>query len=436
MTKASDAGAAVRHGALRYMNPALLSAFQGLRGFARSLLRRPPSGLAAIAFCAGIAAQASGEPLSYVDQSISLNGEQQTARVPRGYRLELVTAALDGPRLMTFAKNGDLFIGSRSGNVYRLPPPYTEPEVLVKFGGYPHSVALRENEILIARTDGVYRAPYRLGQKNLERGALQLLAPLPTGGGHSSRSVGVGPDGRVYVSLGINGNCADQYLGGSYSFSDRRGGVLVLLEDGAVARWEVYGSGLRNPVGFDWHPETGALYASNNGPDHWGYELPPEYFSRVDAGSFHGMPWFQFDGQGMKRDSCIRREPPRPVQDIVAPVATFPARNAPLGVSFVPKGALDDSLEFDAIVALHGSWGTRPSGGHLGDPATRRPPKVVVVRFENGEARRVEDLISGFQLQNGDRWARPAGVGIGPDGALYFTSDSETHGLFRLQRQP
>jgi glucose/arabinose dehydrogenase len=112
----------------------------------------------------------------------------------------------------------------------------------------------------------------------------------------------------------------------------------------------------------------------------------------------------------------------------------FPARNAPLGVTFVPQGALDKALEVDAIVALHGSWATRPAGDYFGNKATRRPPKIVVVRFENGHALRVDDLITGFQLPDGQRWARPAGVAVGLDGALYFTSDSDTHGLFRLRR--
>jgi len=381
-------------------------------------------------------AQAGTEALTHQDQVITINGERRVARVPEGHRLELLTVALDGPRLLMFSSNGDLFIGSKSGNVYRLPPPYTAPEVLVAPGGYPHSVALRKNEILIARTDGVYRAPYKPGQRKLASGALKLLAALPGGGGHSSRTVGVGPDGRVYVSLGISGNCSDEYLGEPYSFNDRRGGILVLREEGGKARWETYASGLRNAVGFAWHPASGVLYASNNGPDHLGYEQPPEYFSRIDAGSFHGMPWFQYDGRGIRRDDCIKREPPRPLEDVAAPVATFPARNAPMGVTFVPEGAMDKALAGDAIVALRGSWGTQPGGGFFGDAATRRPPKLVAVRFKDGQAQRVDDLITGFQLENGERWARPVGVAIGPDGALYFTSDSDTHGLFRLKKLP
>jgi glucose/arabinose dehydrogenase len=361
--------------------------------------------------------------LEYRQQTLALGRTSVTVTVPAGYTLELLNANLDTPRLLTFAKNGDLFVGSRS-KVYRLPPPYTRAESFVELNDYPHSVAFRPGEILIAQTSGLYRAPYEPGQRQLSRQDVTLLAPLPGGGGHSSRTVAIGPDGRVYLSLGMSGNCSNQYLGQNYPFRDRRGGVLVLREEGGKAEWEIYASGLRNPIGLDWHPETRVLYASNNGPDHWGYELPPEYFSRLEPGSFHGMPWFQFNGQRVRRDNCIRATPPRPAGQVVKPVATFPARSAPMGVAFVLKGAMDERFSGDAVVALHGSWATQPTGGPFGHPATRRAPKLVVVRFGNGEARRVDDLVTGFQLKDGSRWARPVGVAIGPDGALYFTSDS------------
>jgi glucose/arabinose dehydrogenase len=295
-------------------------------------------------------------------------------------------------------------------------------------------VALRDGEILIAQSDGLYRAPYRPGQAAIAPETLTLLAPLPGDGWHSSRTVRIGPDGRVYVSLGISRNCSDEYLGETYPFERRRGGVAVLHEDGGTARFEPYASGLRNPVGFDWQPQTRVLYASNNGPDHLGYEQPPEYFSRLDAGSFHGMPWFQFDGKQLRRDACVDSPPPRPASDVVLPVATFPAHSAPLGVAFVPPGALGPRFAGDAVVALHGSWATRPFGKASGDPATRRPPKLVRVRFRDGEAQGVDDLVTGFQLDDGARWARPAGMAFGPDGALYFTSDGGAiQGLFRLR---
>lgn len=387
-----------------------------------------------IACCVAVQVHASTKAISYRKQVFTLNGEPHTVQVPKGFVLELLTTALKGPRLLTFSANGDLFIGSRSGRVYRLPPPYTTPETFVDLGDYPHSVAFRKNEILIARTDGLYYASYHPGQKKLDPKDVKLLAALPGGGGHNSRTVAVGPDGRVYLSLGISHNCSDQYLDDSYPPDDRRGGIMVLDEKDGKAVWRTYASGLRNPVGFAWRPKTGVLYASNNGPDHWGYNLPPEYFSRIDAGSFHGMPWFQYDGHRIRRDECIKSAPPRPMREVKVPVATFPARNAPLGVTFVPKGGLFKALESDAIVALHGSWATLPDGGFLGNRATRRPPKIVAVRFENDQAKRVDDLVTGFQLTDGRRWARPAGVAIGPDGALYFTSDGGINGLFRLRR--
>lgn len=382
--------------------------------------------------CMACPAQAGTQTLAYETQTLTVDGASRTVRVPQGYRLEWL-AAMDSPRMLAFAANGDLYAGSKSGKVYRLPPPYTNPEVLVEPGGYPHGVAFRPGEILIAKTDGVYRAPYRAGQPRIAPEAVTLLAALPAGGGHSSRTVGVGPDGRIYASLGIQGNCSDQYLGAGYPFNDRRGGVLVLNESGGNANWEPFASGLRNPVGFDWHPQTGALHATNNGPDHLGYDQPPEYFSRLDAGSFHGMPWFQFDGSRLHRDDCVSSAPPRPAGEVTLPAATFPSRNAPLGMAFVPKGAMDARLESDAAVALHGSWGTQPSGGFIGLPSTRRPPKLIVVRFRDGQAARVDDLVTGFQSRSGQRWARPAGVAFGPDGALYFSSDSDAQGLFRLR---
>lgn len=230
--------------------------------------------------------------------------------MPAGYRLELLTDQLEQPLLLSFAPNGDLFIGSRSGEIYRLESPYNDPAVLLRLDDYPHSVAFRPHEILIAQTSGLYHAPYEPGQETVALDRVHLIVGLPGGFGHTSRTVRVGPDDRIYLSLGISHNCSDQYLDESHPFDARRGGVLVLRQDTNPLRWDVYASGLRNPVGFDWNPSTAVLYASNNGPDHLGYDQPPEYFAWLDPGSFHGMPWFQYDGERIHRDLCIGSQPP------------------------------------------------------------------------------------------------------------------------------
>ena len=365
-------------------------------------------------------------------QLLTVAGKNWPLAVPEGMRLELLTDKLEQPRLMEFLPNGVLLIGSRTGKVFRLAPPYTRPSVLVELEDYPHSLAYREGELLIAQTDGLYRAAFTPQDTRLEWDDVEQLAPMPGGGGHSSRSVAIGPDSRVYIALGISGNCSDEYLDPSYPFNNRRGGVLVLDESGTVPRWKTYAAGLRNPVGFDWHPVTNTLYASNNGPDHLGYDQPPEYFSRLAPGSFHGMPWYQFNGEEITRDDCIRKSPPRPASEVPPPVATFPARNAPMGVAFIPGPTLGSRFQHNAIVALKGSWGTQPSGGMFGRKSSRRPPALVMVDFSDGQAGRVYAFVTGFQQADGERIARPVGVSIGPDGYLYFTSDSHTEGLFRL----
>lgn len=385
-----------------------------------------------VLFALGMAYCANAELISigYERQEITYRGERFLLHVPAGHQLTSLTRDMQRPRLFIFDQAGNMVVGSRSGNVYRLAPPYKNPEVLLTLPDYPHSVAIRGDYLYIAQTSSLSRIRYRPSMASLDKENLQQVAAIPGGGGHSSRTLRIGPDKRLYVSLGLSGNCSDEYLDEPYSFEDRRGGVMVLDETTSPPVWKTFASGLRNPIGFDWHPITRAMYASNNGPDHLGYEQPPEYFSKLAENSFHGMPWFQFDGQQIRRDDCVESAPPR--TDVIKPVAVFPARNAPMDVRFIDSGELAEQYKGNALVALHGSWGTQPDGSGSGHPATRRPPKVVMVRFEKGKVVRVDNFISGFQNKDGYRLARPMGLGVGPDGVLYITSDGGINGLFRL----
>lgn len=244
--------------------------------------------------------------------------------MPEGYRLELVTTELRGSRMILIGPAGELLIGSKSGLIYRLVQPYREVEVLARVGGYPPSLLVRDDELFVAGTDGVYAIGYTSG-KPLDMVHPRTVATLPSGPGHNTHTIALGPDGRICVSLGISSNFSEQFLGEPCAFDQSRGGVLVLNETVEPLVWETCASGLRKPVGFDSHPGTGVMYASNNGPDHLGYENPREYFSKLEPGSFHGMPWFQYDGERLRRDGCAAREPPLPIGQVAVPLATSPA---------------------------------------------------------------------------------------------------------------
>ena len=186
-------------------------------------------------------------------------------------------------------------------------------------------------------------------------------------------------------------------------------------------------------MGFGWHPGSGGLFATNNGPDHLGFEQPPEHFAELSAGSFHGMPWYQWMNGEVVRDNCIDSEPPRAMEEVVTPNVTFLSRSAPLGMDFVPDSAAGD-MAGNAVIAIHGSWGMRQDENGDDDPDSKRPPKLSVVTFSDGRPVAAHDLLTGFQLPGGSRWARPAGVAVHPNGDIYWTSDAAAMGVYRLRR--
>ena len=366
-------------------------------------------------------------------QLFKYRNKQYELTVPDGYQFELMTDRLDGPRMLSFDAENNLLIASKSGAIYRLAPPYRQATILAELDNYPHSITVFKNMIYVAQTDGVYKADYSPGNEKISSNKFIKIASLPDTGGHNSRTLALGTDNLIYVSLGITANCSDEFLHSSYPFDLRRGGVYVFDPAADETKLKMFANGLRNPVGFDWHPVSQIMYSSNNGPDHLGFDLPPEYFSEVTAGSFHGMPWYQYDGDKIIRDGCIKSKPPYALSKVSKPVATFDARNAPMGVAFFPEDSQFSKFANNAVVALRGSWATRPSWNAKRAAASRRHPKLMLVVFnQQHRAIAVKEFITGFQLENGNRLARPVGVKTGPDGALYITSDYGIEGLFRL----
>ena len=366
-------------------------------------------------------------------QTLTVNGHSIQLKVPLGLKVEFLSA-LYNPRFLALGPSEELIVGSGGANIYRMKKPYRIPEILVSLPGRNHSVIYREGQLFIAETAGLYAAAYSGPDTLLDSSDFILYVKLPSEtGGHWSRTVIVGPDNRLYIGIGISGNCSDEYLDERYPFERRRGGVFVVDETVNPPQLIPYASGLRNPIGVAFNPETSVLYASNAGPDNLGYDLPPEVFSALSNRSFHGMPWFQYYDGAFRSGECATSPAPRPSSEATPPSVTFEARSTPQGITFVTNAFLSDYFNGNALVAIHGSWAVVPDGGL----ETRRPPKIVMVKFFDGQPIAVEDIVTGFQRSDGSRFARPSGMLMGPDGQLYFTSDAgDVTGLFRLGPTP
>ncbi len=337
--------------------------------------------------------------------------------------------SLNSARLFVFGPEREILIGTKTSRIYRIAFPYKRAELLADIpdSSAVHSLALRNNELFAADSCAIYRAIYQPDKKP----DFKLFIKLPCqSAGHYTRTVINGPDNQLYVSLGISGNCSDEFLGYKYPFEKRRGGIYRIAEptNGNPALIP-YAAGLRNPIGMAFSKDN-VLFATNAGADNLGYELPPEILARTHEGSFHGMPWYQYYDGEFHSGKCTKKPSPVNIKNADKPAALFAARSTPIGIDFLTGQALDGNYADSAIVAIHGSWG-KPAGG---GPASRREPKITQVIFSPDGKTKIRDLINGFQRNDGSRLARPAGIKQGPDGHIYFSSDGgDAQGLFRIR---
>jgi glucose/arabinose dehydrogenase len=254
----------------------------------------------------------------------------------------------------------------------------------------PTGIAFRGDTLYFAEENAVMR---------LDPGAsapTTVVANLPAGGAHRTRTIAFGPDNRLYVAVGSSCDvCIDAPL---------RAAVTRYNLDGSGAH--TFATGLRNSVGLAFHPTTGELWANNNDRDELGDDLPPEHLNILKDGKWYGWPQCYLPGKPNPEYSgadCSTVEPP---------ALTVQAHSAPLGLAFYTGAMFPADYRGDAFMTYHGSWNRQAKTGY----------KVVRVRIENGRPTAAEDFVTGW-LVGQTAWGRPVAVLVAADGALLVSDD-------------
>jgi glucose/arabinose dehydrogenase len=271
----------------------------------------------------------------------------------------------------------------------------------------PFGMALVGNDLYVADSDAIMRFPYHEGDTKITAPG-EKLADLPAGriNHHWTKDLVASPDGsKLYATVGSNSNVGEN---GIEAETNR---AAVLEVDRASGKWRLFASGIRNPNGPSFQPQSGALWVTVNERDELGDDLVPDYMTSVKDGGFYGWP-YSYYGQHVD----ARVDPPRPdlVAKAIVPDYALGAHTASLGLTFNTGNLFPQEMAGGAFIGQHGSWNRKPRAGY----------KVIFVPFANGKpAGPPQDVLTGFLNADGEAQGRPVGVKIDKQGALLVADD-------------
>jgi glucose/arabinose dehydrogenase len=271
----------------------------------------------------------------------------------------------------------------------------------------PFGMVLVGDDFYVADSDAIMKFPYHAGDIKIDAPGVKL-ADLPAGtiNHHWTKDITASADGsKLYVTVGSNSNVGENGIEAEKDRAD------VLEVDRANGQWRVFASGLRNPNGPSWQPQSGALWVTVNERDELGDDLVPDYMTSVKDGAFYGWP-YSYYGQHVD----VRVNPQRPdlVAKAIAPDYALGAHTASLGLTFNTGNLFPADMAGGAFIGQHGSWNRKPRAGY----------KVIFVPFANGmPSGKPQDVLTGFLNDKGEAQGRPVGVRIDKQGALLVADD-------------
>lgn len=338
-------------------------------------------------------------------------GRVASLRTPPDVRVTVFAENLGNARILAVAADGTVYVSRRDeGDVVMLKDADGDgradgPPVIVAARAGAHGLAIRGRQIWIATVKEVFVADIledgRLGPLKL------LVGDLPDAGQHPNRTLAFGPDGWLYVSVGSTCNACNEP-------NPENATLLRMSPDGKTRT--IFASGLRNTIGFGWHPASGELWGMDHGIDFLGDEQQQEELNRIERGRRYGWPHVWGEG-GLTPWT----NPPGKIEktqwraESTPMLLGYAAHAAPMQMLFYQGGSFPRSYDGDAFVAMRGSWNRNPAAGY----------EVVRVRFEGARPVAIEPFVSGFLTDGGKtHFARPVGLAVARDGAMLMSDDA------------
>lgn len=361
---------------------------------------------------------------------------------PEGFSVTQFADSLDNPRWVYVGSNGDIFVAESSTvlkGIKKLGAKIIPKIKTQNLGSSANRITLFKDRnkdgifetryvfaqnlnqplgmlvlgthFYVANTDGLLQFDYKMGDTALN-GVGKKIVSLPAGGynNHWTRNIVANKKGdKIYISVGSGSNVGENGLDKEV----RRANILEINPDGSGEK--IYASGLRNPVGIDFEPNSQTLWTAVNERDGLGDDLVPDYMTSVKEGGFYGWPYAYFGKNEEPRMKEARR--PDLVNKTLVPDVALGAHTASLGLAFYDKKSFPSKYHNGAFVGQHGSWNRSNLTGY----------KVVFVPFQNGKpSGKPEDFLTGFiaNASKSEVYGRPVCVAILPDGSMLVTDDA------------
>ena len=332
-------------------------------------------------------------------------------KLPKGFSVAPFATGLQNVRVIAVADNGFIYATRRDqGDVVLLKDEDGDgradgpPQAVLHRPG-AHGLALRDGKLYLATVKEIFVAPVKpdggLGDATL------LVGDLPDGGQHPNRTLAFGPDGMLYVSVGSTCNACNE--------THPEAATLLRMSPDGKHR-VIVASGLRNTIGFDWHPLTGQLWGMDHGIDFLGDDEQPEELNLLVQGKQYGWPHVHGAGTIYPQSTPVGGLTKAQWRDMSEPMAFgHTAHAAPMQMRFYASRQFPREYQGDAFVTMRGSWNRKPPSGY----------EVVRIRFREGKPVGSEPFLSGFLVDGGTRhFARPMGLAIAKDGALLVGDDA------------